>query len=211
MSFLGTLANKVTDTYHERRLGITTSGLIVPNDFGDESGECYPYLGMSYRALKRIFDHIDVDPGRDVLVDYGSGLGRVPLYAASFYPFKRVVGVELSKSLHDVAVVNGEKAKPKLMCKDIEFIQADARDYAVPGDVTVIYFFMPFGADILTKVLENIRESARRTPRKIRLFYVNPPWGISLATVVANLPWVKITSQEPFSPYYGFVRAMIDG
>jgi len=38
-------------------------------------------------------------------VDYGSGKGRV-LLVASDYAFKKIVGVEFSKVLNDVAVAN---------------------------------------------------------------------------------------------------------
>ena len=63
------------------------------------------------RALRGAAITID-----DVLVDFGSGMGRMVYVAARHYPFGRVVGVEISQRFNDVALANLERARPRLRC-----------------------------------------------------------------------------------------------
>lgn len=78
----------------------------------------------------------------EVLLDYGSGLGRFVILAATM-PFARIIGVELSPSLAEQARGNVLSCERSLVCKDIEIIIADATSDDVPDDVTTIYFNNP--------------------------------------------------------------------
>jgi hypothetical protein len=60
-------------------------------------------------------------------------------------------------------------ALPRLNCRDIELITADAREFVIPVEVTAIYFFNPFSDEVLAEVLQNIRASLRQQPRALRL------------------------------------------
>lgn len=199
MSLLGTLRYKLTEFYYERKFGIKTSGLIMPDDFGANGEGCHAYLPLSYLALKSVFNTFSVKPNTDVFIDYGSGMGRVPLFAAN-YPFKKVIGVELSDKLNQVAIQNLKLVQDKLVCKNVEIYEGDARVYPVPNDATIIYFFMPFGVDILSEVLNKIHDSVIHSPRKVTILYVYPTGGgVTLHHVAPKLSWLKIIEERALS------------
>jgi SAM-dependent methyltransferase len=110
----------------------------------------------------------------DVFVDLGSGTGRVVRRAAARYPFRRVVGVEPSGRLHDIAVAELERHRARLRCKDIELVNADALTYAIPDDATVVHVGDPVRGPVLAAVMQRLVASAERNPRRLRLLSRNP-------------------------------------
>ncbi len=205
----GLLAYRLSEAYNDWQLGIDTKGLVVPADYGAQSEGCHPYLALSYRGLRHLLKNIEVRADQDVFIDYGSGMGRVVVAAATL-PFRKVVGVELSKGLHDVALRNVEQARLKLKCKNVELHLGDARHYDVPSDASVIYFFMPFDADILDAVLRNIHRSVQAAPRKVTILYVYPRTGVNLHAVMPQLPWLKLQSETHVESSLHLMVATID-
>jgi 16S rRNA G966 N2-methylase RsmD len=192
----GSLVYKLTEAYYDFRFGISTNGFLMPDDFGKNAEGCHAYLAISYRSLKIVLSHISYKQSEVVLIDFGSGMGRVPIFAATF-PFKRVIGVELSKQLNDIAVENVKRVKNKLVCKNIDMVEADAREYKIPSDANVFYFFMPFNNDILQMVLQNIYQSVKKSPRDITILYAYPTHQkIHLNAVKPNLPWLNILEEK---------------
>jgi hypothetical protein len=110
---------------------------------------------------------------RDVFIDFGSGKGRMVLVAARF-PFRRVIGVELSAKLNEVARENLERNRSRLICPDVALITADAGSYEIPDDVTVAYFANPFGPPLFGEVIDRLRASLERNPRRFALIYGVP-------------------------------------
>jgi SAM-dependent methyltransferase len=110
----------------------------------------------------------------DVFLDMGAGMGRVLLEAARLYPFKRAVGVELSEDFARVAGEVIERNRHRLRCKQVECVCADARDYRLPDDVTVVYLYNPFLGDVFAAAVQSILASVERRPRRLRLIYFNP-------------------------------------
>lgn len=207
---LGLMAYRASEFYNDWRLGIQTKGLVVPADFGADGEGCHAYLALSYKSLRRVLGKIPVQPGKDVFVDFGSGLGRVVAVAASM-PYRKVIGVELSKGLHDVAVRNMQIAGPKLRCKNVELANIDARTFAIPNDLSVIFFFMPFSADILTVVLNNILRSVQAAPRKVTIVYMHPTGGgVTLHHVLPKLPWLTLHSDTLAESSVRLMMASID-
>jgi SAM-dependent methyltransferase len=120
-------------------------------------------------GVREILDGLDIPFQETVFVDVGSGAGRVVLLAAE-YPFKRVVGVELTPSLHARAEAN-VKALPSEACRAgaVQLECGDATAYALPDDPLVLYFYNPFGVAAMTRVMKNIETSLLRVPRRITL------------------------------------------
>jgi Methyltransferase domain len=130
------------------------------------------YLPSGWLDLRRSLPKRDVRP-TDVFADFGSGKGRI-VYEAARYPFARVIGVEISAKLNEIARRNIERNRQKLSCKNIELITLDAAEFEVPDDLTVAYFYHPFGGDTFETVLGNIIESLDRNPRVLTLIYQLP-------------------------------------
>jgi SAM-dependent methyltransferase len=138
--------------------------------YGPDTG--VDYQPSSWLALRRTLRPGDVGP-HDVFIDYGSGKGRVLLMAAE-YPFKRVIGVEISHELNQIARENVEKHRQRLTCKNIELLTCDGAEYQLPDDVTIAYFYNPFHRNTFTAVLDRISDSLERHPRYFRIIYYSP-------------------------------------
>jgi SAM-dependent methyltransferase len=105
------------------------------------------------------------DYSQYTFIDMGSGKGRV-LFVAAEYPFRKVMGVEFSKDLHEEAVANLKQYNYRgRRCADIEPVLADAREFEFPDDNLVIYLFNPFGEEVMARMLENLERSLERHPR----------------------------------------------
>ena len=71
------------------------------------------YQASPAALVRTAISSLDADLSDMVFVDFGSGKGRVVMIAASF-PFKAVIGVELSSELHQIAMENVRRAAPRL-------------------------------------------------------------------------------------------------
>lgn len=130
------------------------------------------YLPSGWFDLRRALRKRDVSP-TDVFIDFGSGKGRI-VYQAARYPFARVIGVEISAKLNQVAQANIERNRRKLACKNIELVTTDAAAFEVPDDMTVAYFYHPFEGETFARVMENIIASLDRNPRQLTIVYQLP-------------------------------------
>lgn len=159
-----------TDAYYGRR-GLRTTG----TDLGihEADSELMGYAPIRWRSLRGLFGNWQITPD-DVLLDYGSGKGRSVIWAASSYRFRRIIGVELDPRLHRSAQANLARWNGPLLCGNVEFTCADATQFDVPDDVTVIYFYNPFIGTVFEKVLGKIQESLTRNPRELTVLYGHP-------------------------------------
>jgi 16S rRNA G966 N2-methylase RsmD len=212
---VGAFVYKLTEAFYDRKLGIHTKGYVIPEDLGKKADGCHAYLAVSYGGLKRVLNNI-TQPAKDVvMIDYGAGMGRVPIFAAT-YTFRKIIGVELSKQLHDIAVKNTANAKQKnnrarKNPTSVEMVQSDAREYKIPIDANVFYFFIPFNIEILQEVLQNIHRSVKKHPREATILYVYPTTEtkIHLHTLKPILPWLHILEEEAVSKSLRLITAQI--
>jgi predicted RNA methylase len=107
----------------------------------------------------------------EVFLDIGSGAGRMTC-AAARHPFGRVIGLEISPPIVELARRNilslkGRQAPCEMIC-------TDAQHYEIPDDVTIIFMYNPFGETIFQSTLTQIVSSYDRKPRRMRLVYANP-------------------------------------
>lgn len=165
------------DSRFDRRHGVKTTDYILAKDLDVEQEKTAlssEYEPSSERILKSIFDQLPVDFKGYTFIDYGSGMGRV-LLIASGYPFKQIVGVEFSPSLHETAQFNIKQYRHKKQkCFDIRSVCIDAQRFEIPEGPCVIYMFDPFGKEIMEKVANNIEKSYLAHPREIIIAYYAP-------------------------------------
>jgi precorrin-6B methylase 2 len=159
-------ARRAASRLLERLLGVRTSGDIRQIEQGYEYGIYRPTPWLVLRAL---LDRLEIAEN-DVFVDIGSGMGRVVLMAAR-RPFGRVIGIERSPELTEIARENLARGRGRLRCQDVELLTVDALDWEVPDDVTVIYLNCPFPDEVLERVLAKLVESLDTRPRAMRLIY----------------------------------------
>ncbi len=104
-------------------------------------------------------------------IDFGSGKGRAILMASEL-PFKRIIGIEFSAKLNEVARNNISYYKSRTQkCRDLELIESDAAAYQIPKEREVLYFNNPFNEPIMAKILANIQRSLKEHSREIFVAY----------------------------------------
>lgn len=188
------------ERYRERQLGVDTAGWREWENRLDDEESCV-YEPAWYACLDSAFQQLEIRPGVDVFLDYGSGKGRALVVAAT-HPFRQVIGIESQNNLNALARENIARARSKLACPTIDILSVDARQYRVPADVTVIFMYNPFRGDILDKVLEQIRRSLALTPRTIRLLYLFPH---SEGDPLATCDWLRLDDEIP-TGHWDWVR-----
>lgn len=161
----------------DRAYGTETSGVIQPWDLDiDESlvGQAIQYSTANSLQLAELLASLRIDHRRYCFVDLGSGKGRA-LLSASQYPFDRIIGVELSAALHEVAVVNISRFHADWQrCRRIESYCGNATEFEYPRQNIVLYLFNPFGAATLELAMDRLTTSVRAAPRRVFIVYVKP-------------------------------------
>jgi hypothetical protein len=167
------------DRLYDRRHGVSTCGAIPLEDLDidSESVACGNlYDAFPRRSLLRLIRRVpEADLSEFTFVDYGSGKGKVLLVAAE-HPFRMVVGVEFSPALHREAVANIDRFRSgRTHCAVIHSEMVDATCYEFPEGDCVLFFFAPFGGEVLEKTLGNIDDSLQANPRKVYLIFATDP------------------------------------
>jgi hypothetical protein len=130
------------------------------------------YQPTSVDEFGELMAMLDVDHTEYVFVDYGSGKGRVLMLAAD-YPFKRIIGVEFSPPLveiaeRNIATLGADGAR-------IENLAIDATEFEPPLAPLVAYLFNPFAPTVARPVFERLRASLDEHPRPAYVVVTGPP------------------------------------
>lgn len=192
----GWLAERGQTRYYEWRLGINSDQVVSLDELGVSNEEFRPYVPSDYHSFGRVLNEIDIRAQADVFIDFGSGMGRAVILAAT-KPFNRVIGVEMSEKLNQTARENLRHAKPRLKCVNVELITCDATLFEIPPDATFLYFNNPFSGQILTQVLSNVRKSLQTSPRRITLICRLPEQSAFEETILQQT-WIHQTKQMIF-------------
>ena len=146
----------------EQLLNIKTAG----RDDSQFDGEHRPYEPTDYAVLERLISTGYIGK-HNVLIDYGSGKGRVSFFLAHETRC-RCIGVEFDERLWERSLDNQKTA---VVGKRVEFIHDDAVTFKVPKEADCCFFFNPFALHTLKRVLANIFDSVYQEPRRMRLFF----------------------------------------
>ncbi|MGW0808381.1 class I SAM-dependent methyltransferase [Nonomuraea sp. NPDC002799] len=205
MSAYTWLRRSVGQLLYERRYGVRTADRVDLADFGLDGEERVSYIAFNWRGLRKALPMSEVSE-RDVFMDFGSGMGRV-IVEASRYPFARVIGVELSEELTEIARENVANMRVRRRCGDIELVVSDALDYDIPDDVTVVFFNNPFRGKTFGEVADRLIASVDRAPRRIRMIYYNPVEEPYL-TSTGRFRHVRTIElkPDPLNPPFGTIR-----
>jgi hypothetical protein len=179
------------ERFHDWRLGINTlhAGETPAQAAQDQSYHAYHFT--KYRSFRFCLKRLNIQPEREGFIDYGSGKARAVIFAARF-PFRHVVGVEVCPELHAIGQENVRKALPRLACRNVELVVADAVEYQLPPDITIVYCYNPFSGSILCGMMEQVRRSLEAHPRRLRLVWRNPD---AFEQEVARWPWLAKTDE----------------
>ena len=136
-------------------------------------------LGTNYQrttptALRNILESLNIEWADYSFIDVGCGKG-LPLFVASEFPFKHVLGIEFSAELCAIAQANIEHLQRTLdRGFNIRVLCIDAAKAEIPEGPLVIYLFNPFKGSILRKFLRNVQTSYQGSKRDILFLYLFP-------------------------------------
>ena len=151
-------------------------GLIDPKELdGLEEVKIHAarYEASDHYCFKKLFKKVDWDYTNSTFVDFGCGKGASLVYAYEI-GFRKLIGVEYSRTLAETATDNLQKfSDQKIGAVNFEIKNMDAAKYEIPIEADCFYFFNPFDAYILDKVLQNITKSLELRGRKIMIVYMN--------------------------------------
>src|SRR6202161_3843772 len=129
----------------DERFGVETSGLIYELPSGHQHDPYNNgYFGVApsvFHAIMRAMrERLHLDCERFGFVDLGSGKGRA-LLLASDYPFREILGVELSPELDRIARSNiarypGARHRPR-----VTSVQGDAAEFPWPPEPLIVYMW----------------------------------------------------------------------
>ncbi len=187
----------------DERFGVETSGLIYelrsghPHDLYN-NGYFAVAPSVFHAVLGAMLERLHLDYRRFCFVDVGSGKGRA-LLLASDYPFREIIGIELSPELDRVARANiarYDRAKGGLLPRPpVISMQGDATEFSWPPGPLIVYMWNAFAGPVMERVFHNLEASLKQHPRELYLVYIHP----ELESMLAGLPWLTRLWQEEFA------------
>jgi SAM-dependent methyltransferase len=158
--------------------GTDTAAILVGRELGPavtRGGHLVVhYETTSVAAIALPLDGLGLDFSECVFVDLGCGKGK-PLMVASAYPFRRLIGVDISPACIAAARRNIARFGPvKIDLSRVELLVREAEDFEFPEEPLVLYLYNPFPAAVLERVVANLERSLRERPRPVAIIYVNP-------------------------------------
>jgi hypothetical protein len=160
------------------------------------------YRGVDPEEFARGFSQLPIRHEEFVFIDLGSGKGRALLLAAQF-PFRRLIGVEFARELHEIAVANVlNRRNPDGQPPEFRLYCMDATEFDFPCEPLVLFLYNPFGPEVISRVAQRLFDSYAACPRPIHVLYINPfhlePWrALGFRTVVSGDPFVILTPLPP--------------
>lgn len=180
--------DRLAEERYERRFEIRTGGQIRLETTGIFNPDSVDYAPASYGGFFKAMRHVPQKTG--AFVDYGSGLGRI-LVAAATFPFSRITGIEFSAALI-------ERCKGNLGTRQVQVVCMDAARYRAPSDVTVFHFYNPFRGTTLRAVVTDMARSLSEAPRQAWIVFANPYYMEPLMRAGEIIPhaWQKSAVDE---------------
>jgi protein-L-isoaspartate O-methyltransferase len=140
------------DHFVEEVLGIAYPPLEEP---ALVTSEHMTYAPSGYEEIVHAFELTQLGPG-DHFLDLGSGLGKVVMLAA-LLTGAASSGVESDPQLCEL----GRGAAAALGAPGVQLLRGDARE-ASGADADVVFMYLPFAGAGLVRVMERLRQDARR-------------------------------------------------
>ncbi len=164
----------------DRKYGIETSGLFHPSEsmvVGNNWINGVRYEPVNQALFVKVIKELSISYEKFVFIDFGSGKGRALLLASGF-PFKRIVGIEYCHGLNRIARQNLLRyPDASKLCKDVDLVSMDAAEYRLPNEPLVLFFYNPFGRQVMETVVENVINSFQASPRRMVIVYLTPEYA----------------------------------
>ena len=88
--------------------------------------------------------------------------------------FKNVAGIDLAEELCITATKNIDVVAKRFPATTFSVVHANATSYQSIDEFDVFYFFNPFGRQVMSAVVAQIKLSQQRKPRMVYIIYIHP-------------------------------------
>jgi SAM-dependent methyltransferase len=159
--------------------GIDTSGFVTVEKLSVDAQLTpliMPYAGSQPSIIRRALAALG-DIGDYTFADLGCGKGRVTIVASEF-PFRRIMGIELSPDLTRIARTNAATVTHNFPHRtQIDIFETNAVDFPFPDGKLVVFLYHSFGRKLLAGLIERLE--SRLSSGLLHLFFVycNPVNG----------------------------------
>jgi predicted RNA methylase len=162
----------------DARFGTDTAAVVYPWNLpsinSEHTKEIHSYEATPAWLIREILESVPLQPQLFAFVDMGSGKGRA-LLVASELPFAKIVGIELSQELHQIAEENVRRYRPASQrCTALFLHCMNAVEYTFGPEPLVLFIFNPFGRDFVRTILASLDASLSAMPREAFVVYINP-------------------------------------
>jgi SAM-dependent methyltransferase len=160
----------------DRLYGIHTSGTDkVDDDLADQSAYAHANsYASSQPSLLRVVLAGLPNAGASTFVDLGCGKGR-PLFVATEFPFRAIIGVEFSPRLAAIAKANAaQMVRRHPRRTPVQILIADAGEFRYPSGDIVVFLYNSFGPVILRQVIGQLEAALAIEKRTVHVIYYNP-------------------------------------
>jgi len=174
---------------YDRKFAVHTEGLVEVKelDINNEQRKSSNRYEATPRAVfLKMLRSFQIDYRRFTFIDIGSGKGAVLLYASEF-PFRRIIGVEVSAKLNQIAEANIRNYRHNMRCKDITTLCADAVTFSLPNEPLVLYLWNPFNKEMVKEMFSRFERSLKECPRQVIVMSLNP----DVVDVLDKLHWLE--------------------
>jgi SAM-dependent methyltransferase len=158
----------------DQKYGTDTQGRVEVESLGIEgvaASHAVHYEPSSLPKVERALRRLPIRHEDYCFVDMGAGKG-LAIAVAARYPFRRVIGVEVSRALCQIAANNLRlyRDREKLPAP-VDILNINALDYRFSDDHHVVYLYNPFDEGVLAPMLAHL---LARPDRHDFVAYVNP-------------------------------------
>jgi SAM-dependent methyltransferase len=164
---------------YDRILGTDTSGFVAAEYLPSsplDSQKKHCYAGSQPSIIHAALTTLPALDGY-TFIDLGCGKGR-PLLVSSEFPFRELIGVELSPKLADMAHKNAAVLKSHFPERPpITIVTGDASAFPFPAGNIVLFLYNPFGEEVIAKVVAGIEAALAAENRALFVVYYNPVYG----------------------------------
>jgi len=171
----------IYDKYKENKFdkyyGTNTNQKLDLKDYSVDSPNidhaCW-YEAITKTYFDKMINQLSVEFQNNIFIDLGSGKGKSLMLAAN-YPFKKIIGVEFSPELHEIAEKNIEMFSTKERVQTpIQLHCMDAELYDLPMENIVVFLYNPFQGKVMRSVVEKFEKFLSDHPHQLTILYRNP-------------------------------------
>lgn len=161
----------------DRRYGTDTARIVSVGALDirdDQLAHSNRYEAVVPQAFDEIMRDLPIVHEDYTFIDIGAGKGRA-LLLASRYPFREIVGVELSAALTDIARRNIAVFRDEAQrCHRITALCQDGLSYEPPPGDAVLYLNNPFDDAVMRPLVATLERSLARNRRRLLVVYQRP-------------------------------------